>query len=291
MTPQQFDAPSTALAASTPGGEDFDIREFARTARGSHRAELDLSGVAPGRLPAEAVCLIRTLRDLERATMQRMRNLLVTATHKDARVTAFLTTWAYEKFWLADALDVVLDAAGEERAASQFTEPPRKGLSERVERRGPVARAIAGNIAGPALVDAHITTQLVDEWIGQTAYRKLGEAAAALSGVVDMIVEVKARHIRFFTEEAQRRLGASRRGRRLTRKELKRMAWPVGATELPGDERSFFESIVFGGGEGRAEANRIAALVASLPGMASVASTVSARIGRASCRERVSCCV
>jgi hypothetical protein len=282
MTPQHSDAPSIAPASATPEGSmadgSFDIREFARTAAGNHRAELDLSEVAPGRLPVEALHLVRTLRDLERTTMQRMRNVLVTATHKDARVTAFLTTWAFEKFWLADALDAVLDAAGEERAMTEFTAPPRRGLGERVERRGPVARAIAGNLAGPALVDAHITTQLVDEWIGQTAYRKLGEVAAVLGSVVDMVLEVKARHIRFFTEEAQRRLAGSRKGRRLTRRELKRMAWPVGATELPADERTSFETIVFGGGEGRAQANRIGSLIASLPGLQATGPVVAARL-------------
>jgi hypothetical protein len=280
MTPQHSDAPSATLASATPEtgvtDDSFDIREFARTARGNHRAELDLSGI--GKLPVEAVRLARTMRDLERTTMQRMRNVLVTATHKDARVTAFLTTWAFEKFWLADALDAVLDAAGEERAEADFTAPPRRSLSERIERRGPVKRAIAANIAGPSLVDAHITTQLVDEWIGQTAYRKLGELAAALNSVVDMVLDVKSRHIAFFTEEAQRRLEASRRGRRLTRKELTRMAWPVGATELPADERDSFEATVFGGGEGQASANRIAALIASLPGMQSVAPVVAARL-------------
>jgi len=280
MTPQHSDAPGATLASATPGStatdDSFDIREFARTARGSHRDELDLSGI--GRLPVDAVRLVRTLRDLERATMQRMRNVLVTATHKDARVTAFLTTWAFEKFWLADALDAVLDAAGEERPSTEFTAPPRTTRSERVERRGPIKRAIAANIAGPALVDAQVTTQLVDEWIGQTAYRKLGEVAAALGSVVDMVLEVKARHIRFFAEEAQRRLAASEKGRRLTRKELTRMAWPVGATELPADERTSFETIVFGGGEGRAEANRIAALIAALPGMQQVGPVVAARL-------------
>jgi hypothetical protein len=282
MTPQHPDASSTTLASATPQGGatdgSFDIREYARTARGNHRGRLDLSAVAQTPLPVEALGLVRTLRDLERTTMQRMRNVLVTATHKDARVTAFLTTWAFEKYWLADALDAVLDAAGESRAMTEFTAAPRKTLGERVERRGPVARAIAGNIAGPALVDAHITTQLVDEWIGQTAYRKLGELAAALGSVVETVLEVKARHIRFFAEEAQRRLAGSRRGRRLARKELKRMAWPVGATELPADERDAFEAIVFGGPEGRAEADRIASLVGSLPGMQSVAPRVGARL-------------
>src|SRR6187402_3638162 len=194
----------------------FDIREFTRTARGSHRAELDLTAISASGLGADAIRLLRLLRDLERATMQRMRNLLVTATHKDARVTAFLTTWAFEKFWIADALDAVLDANGQ-TLAGEFEGPTRKPLNERIERRGPIARAIAGNLAGPELVTAHITTQLVDEWIGQTAYRKLAEVAAVLGSVVDMVLEVKDRHIRFFTEEAQRRLAASARARKLTR--------------------------------------------------------------------------
>jgi hypothetical protein len=47
MTPQHSDAPSATLASATPEAgvtdDSFDIREFARTARGNHRAELDLS--------------------------------------------------------------------------------------------------------------------------------------------------------------------------------------------------------------------------------------------------------
>src|SRR6478609_5862925 len=71
MTPSDDTTTATAAAA-------FDVREFARTARGSHRSELDLSELAKAPLPADAARLIRILRDLERATMQRMRNLLVT---------------------------------------------------------------------------------------------------------------------------------------------------------------------------------------------------------------------
>ncbi len=278
MTPHHSDVPSGTLAdRSTDGEGRFDVREFARTARGSHRDELDLEVITHADLGRDAVKLVRTLRDLERATMQRMRNLLVTATHKDARVTAFLTTWAFEKFWIADALDAVLSANGQE-LAGEFDGAPRKTLGERAERRGPIARAIAGNLAGPQLVAAHITTELVDEWIGQTAYRKLGEAAAALASIVDMVLEIKTRHVRFFAEEAQRRLAASARARQLTRKEIGRMAWPVGATDLSDNERTFFEQFVFGSGEGLGEANRISAMLAALPGMARVAPTVAARL-------------
>ena len=112
MTPRNAAAHSGAEVSLESG--EFDIREFTRTARGSHRAELQLDAIRASGLGADAIRLLRLLRDLERTTMQRMRNLLVTATHKDARVTAFLTTWAYEKFWIADALDAVLEATGDD---------------------------------------------------------------------------------------------------------------------------------------------------------------------------------
>jgi hypothetical protein len=84
-----------------PETAGFDVREFARTAHGSHRGTLDLGALAKEPLDAESVRLVRALRDMERATLHRVRDLLVTATHKDARVTAFLTTWMFERFWIA----------------------------------------------------------------------------------------------------------------------------------------------------------------------------------------------
>ncbi|HET8896231.1 MAG TPA: hypothetical protein VFN04_03085 [Protaetiibacter sp.] len=146
---------------TTTSSTSFDVRDFARTVQGNHRSEIDAGAIASATLTADAVHLVRVLRDLERGTLHRMRNLLVTATHKDARVTAFLTSWAYEKFWIADALDAVLEAVDADTAA--LDGPRRRTLGERVERRGPVLRAIAANFAGPQLVAAHVTTGLVDE--------------------------------------------------------------------------------------------------------------------------------
>ncbi|HLU64100.1 MAG TPA: hypothetical protein VKY66_06180 [Protaetiibacter sp.] len=243
----------------------FDVREFARTVQGSHRGELELAAISAAGLDAEAARLARVLRAVERVTLQRMRNLLVTATHKDARVTAFLTSWAFERFWVADALDAVLEAAGVDDAP--LTGPPRRRAAERAERRGPVRRAIAGMLAGPQLVAAHVTAGLVDEWIRQAAYRRLAEAAEVLSGAAARILALGDRHIAFLGEEAERRLGAGGRAVSLTRTELARQAWPVGAVELPDAERTFFESFVFGTPAGRAEAARIAERVAALPGL------------------------
>lgn len=270
------DAPA-ALADSADA--EFDIREFARTARGSHRAELDLTVIAEEGLAPDAARLLRALRDLERSTMGRMRNLLVTATHKDARVTAFLTTWAYEKFWLADALDAVLDASGTETVLPEEKGALRHDRRERVEHRGPIRRAFLANFAGPQLVAAHVTTGLIDEWVTQAAYRRLGALAQGVGSFVDTVLEIKDRHIRFLHQEAQRRLAASPRAVALTKKEIVRSAWPIGSIERTADERSFFERVVFGGPEGSAEAGRIGALISSLPHIGqTVGTTVEARL-------------
>jgi hypothetical protein len=276
MTPRT----STSSTETSLESGGFDVREFARTAQGRFRAELDLAAINSASLGADALRLLRMLRDLERSTMHRMRNLLVTATHKDARVTAFLTTWAFEKFWIADALDAVLEAGDNEHHVADDGKDGslRRALSERADRRGPVARAIAGNIAGPQIVAAHVTTGLTDEWITEAAYRRLGELADGLHAVVGRIIEIKDRHIRFLAEEAQRRLAASPRASKLTRIEIKRATWPIGAVDRSADDRTFFETVVFGTPAGALEARRIQDLVAALPGLASVAPTVSARL-------------
>lgn len=285
MIPQTESGPAaaegSARAAADPATSElrdldrgpFNVREFARTARGSHRAALELDGLE---VDAEAAHLIRILRDLERSTMHRMRNLLVTATHKDARVTAFLTTWAFEKFWLADALDAVLEATGHDLATPEGK--PRRSLRERVDRRGPVARAIAGNLDGPRLVAAHVTIGLVDEWVTSAAYHRLGELAASLRAIVDLVLEVKARHIAFLLEEAQRRLAESPRAVRLSARTVRQTAWPVGATERSADDRGFFERVVFGDAAGRAAAAAIGDRISALPGLIGVGPVVAARL-------------
>jgi hypothetical protein len=265
------------MTPRTTSSTSFDVREFARTVQGSHRDEIDAAAIASAGLAADAVHLVRVLRDLERGTLHRMRNLLVTATHKDARVTAFLTSWAFEKFWIADALDAVLEAVGADTAALEG--PRRRSLSERAERRGPVRRAIAGNFAGTQLVAAHVTTGLIDEWISQAAYRRLGEAASVLSDLVTRLLALKDRHIAFLSEDAERRLAANNRAVKLTRKAIAQAAWPIGATEIPDADRTFFETFVFGGTEGRTAAARIAERIAALPGLtAAQGDTVAARL-------------
>lgn len=267
----------TSAAPSEAAG--FDVREFARTAHGSHRGALRLDPLADEPLDADSVRLVRALRDMERATLHHVRNLLVTATHRDARVTAFLTTWMFERFWIADALDAVLDASPATRDLPATAGPARRVPAERRERRGPILRSLVANLTGTQIVAEHMTTGLVDEWISQAAYRRLAGVSSAMASIVNPLMEIKQRHIRFLSEEAERRLAVSARAQRITRRALRHTAWPLGSVDRSEHERAFFERHVFGDRTGRAEANRIRTMVAGLPGIGpGVASTVESRL-------------
>ncbi|MFE2545179.1 hypothetical protein [Actinacidiphila glaucinigra] len=262
-----------------PGTAGFNVREFARTAHGSHRGRLDLASLAEEPLDTDSLRLVRALRDMERTTLHRVRDLLVTATHKDARVTAFLTTWMFERFWIADALDAVLDASPAADGLPSSAGPARRVLAERRERRGPIRRSLIANITGTQIVAEHVTTSLVDEWITQAAYRRLAAVSPAMASIIGPVVEIKQRHIHFLAEEAELRLGRSARARRITRHALRHSAWPLGSVDRSRHERTFFERQVFGDQSGRAEAARIRAMVAALPGIGpGVASTVESRL-------------
>jgi hypothetical protein len=274
MTFANSDSTTGSPAGSTGGSADtsvsrFDVRGFARTAQGNHRETLRLADFAAEPLSADSIRSVRYLARLESGTMEQLRNLLVTATHKDARITAFLVTWAFEKFWIADALDAVLEANGQPKSHDAAEGSARRSRNESVERRGPIRRAITGLIQGVPIIGVHVTTGLVDEWVTRAAYERLDATSAspALSSTISTILAVKERHVAFFDDEARRRLADDPRAVSLTRRSLERQAWPLGAIDRAGEDRTFFESSVFGDDEGRARAAGIGRRVAALPGM------------------------
>ena len=247
----------------------FDVRAFARTAKGNHRETLRLEEFTTEPLLRDSIRAVRYLARLESGTMEQLRNLMVTATHKDARITAFLVTWAFEKFWIADALDAVLEANGQPKSHETTEGLARRSRIESEERRGPIRRAISGLIQGVPIIGVHVTSGLVDEWITRAAYDRLDTASAnpALSSAIATILAVKARHVAFFDHEARERLADDPRAVSLTRRSLERQAWPLGAIDRADDDRTFFTSFVFGGDDGRERATEIGLRVAQLPGM------------------------
>ncbi|WP_440710553.1 hypothetical protein [Herbiconiux sp. YIM B11900] len=265
---------TTSVGESVP--DRFDVREFARTAVGSYRSEIDLEAFAAQPLKPATVRVLATLRELERSTMTYLRNVLVTPTHKDARVTAFLTTWAFEKFWIADSFEAIARAHGldvtEPLPLSRF-----RGIAlEVAERATPIVEAFRANSIGPDVIGVHLASVTVDEWITESAYTRLAEfdPHPVLLTVLEHVQEVKRRHRLFVEVDAVNRLESSARARSLSRRSLRRAAWPIGAASLPKSETAFFyETLV-----DEALADRIDERVQGLPGLERLRLVRTARV-------------
>jgi len=267
----------TPAAGSEPA--PFDVRAFARTAQGSLRADLDLDAMARAGISHEVVRTIATLAELEGATMEHLRNVLVTPTHKDARVTAFLVSWAYEKYWIADALRRIVTAiddaiASESTDAAAHASTTDAGvIAPRTSAgRGPIRRALAGFAQGPDVVGAHLALGYVDDLVLDLAYARLEADAAAEAtdrgnaALVDAIARIRAVKTRHsaFADESARRLAASPRAARLARRELARSAWPLGSGSVATGDREALGRFAVPDAEARAA---LARGIRSLPGI------------------------
>ena len=214
----------------------FDVREFARTTHGSHRAELHLEAYAPAPLDNDTLQVVDLLARLERGVLSYLRTVLVGPAHADARVTGFLVTWAYEKYWVADALELVLGAhpgylpstaPGVPRLARAW-----HAFDERVQ---PMRGAVIANLIGEDVIAVHTAAGAIDEWITQAAYQELGERTTnpAFARTIAGLLDVKRRHGTYFAADAADRLAASPRAGKLARRRLRRMAWPLGSADEP----------------------------------------------------------
>jgi hypothetical protein len=239
------DEHTTSVAEAPPGR--FDVREFARTAVGSHRSEIDLLAFAERPLDPATVRLLAYARELERSTMTYLRNVLVTPTHKDARVTAFLTTWAFEKYWIADAFEVIVRAHGADSLAAQELPRLRALALELAERATPIVESFRANSIGTDVIALHLTSVTIDEWITESAYRRLAELDPhpELVALLERVDAVKARHRQFVEVDARRRLAESPRAQALARRGLPRIQWPIGAASLAKTETAFFYESLF----------------------------------------------
>lgn len=248
------------LWAPAPG---FNVRDFARTASGSHRDGLHLERYADQPLSADTRRVLAYLNVIERATMTHLRSVLVTATHKDARITAFLVTWAYEKYWIADALEQIL-------FAHLPADAPRDAVFRTPEERT-IRESIYANIVGVPMIAVHMSLGTVDEWITQAAYARIAELEPhpQLTATLAELGEVKARQLTFFEAQARFRLEESARARRLTRRRLARTPWPIGAKAEPAAETRFFFDHLFAPRPGLVA--ELDARVDTLPGQSGLA--------------------
>ena len=185
----------------------FDVEAYTRSAHG--RITVPNSGIAIGE---------RTRRDLnylwrvETGALSEMRTVLASWTGNEARITAFLATWAYERYWFGRALGDVLAAAGE-------APTPRANLALTVRLRNlyvesiaPIGAPVVAIVLGEQMTAGQMARMAIHERALSLAYRQLAERVAQ-GPVGDVLAEIanrRTRIVEFFELEASARIRRSR---------------------------------------------------------------------------------
>jgi len=254
---QPLDRSGTDIVRGMSTTGPFDVAAYVRQPLGPMRETLQGLGTA---LPADLADALRYVQRRAQGTGSWLAHVLVTATHKDARITAFLATWAYEHHWIGDAVGA-LAGAGPVPAI-------RRGIAVGLrERFGPLREAIVANLHGRALTGVQMTERLVDGWIVDAMLERAQQLAPeAVAADLAKVREGIARQAQFFAESATEALTHSRAARLLARRRLALRAWPIGAEREPASATAHALESLFG--PDAAWAAAIDRRIDALPGLA-----------------------
>jgi hypothetical protein len=201
----------------------FDVRTYMRDPR-ALRPE-DFPQETTGTVSVPALNTLTYLWAVESNMLGRLRDVLVTPTHADSRVTAFLSTWAYEQHWLTTTLGSVLETHG-----CRLQESPDTMLGRMRrnwdERFRPTVAAIATNLMGAEITGAHMVTGWLDTAVLAMTYRQLGAIAPGAEGLTEAIAQIKDRHLDFYAQETTARLADNTTTRWLARAAVARWRFP-----------------------------------------------------------------
>jgi hypothetical protein len=246
----------------------FDIQRFASASARVKVDDVDYEAFRDRPLSPQALRTLRYMSDVESHTICYLRDLLVTPSHKDPEVTAFLTHWAFEEFWHGEALDKVLRVHGQDADYRHIRKVRMsQGFRDRV---APINQALAANIIGDDFVAVHMSWGAINEWSAHAAYQRMidREQHPELTKLLRRVQSQESRHLAFYASQAKDRLAQSRAARRLTRFAMK-LAWaPVGSGIEPKEETAFVLEYLMGGPQGADLIERIDAKMDELPGMA-----------------------
>jgi hypothetical protein len=246
----------------------FDIEAYKRRTARLDDTDIDYGAFRERPLDGAALRCLRYMHDVELHTVCYLRDLLVTAAHRDPEITTFLTFWSYEEYWHGAALAKVLRAHGEVAGAPRIREMRR---ARRVaEALKPLAHGAGSAVFGPAMTAVHMSWGAINEWTTQAGYARVAQRAEhpVLGELLHRIMRQEGRHIDFYASQARRRLDASGAARRVTRAALDRLWNPVGSDVMPPAEVHHLVSYLFADTAGEAMAARIDRRVDQLPGLA-----------------------
>ncbi|WP_431814281.1 hypothetical protein [Kocuria sp. cx-455] len=201
----------------------FDVRAYMRDPYVLYPADLDMGTM--GSLSGPTLETLSYLWTVENHVLDRMRDLLVTPTHAESRVTAFLSTWAHEQHWLGATLQALMSTN-----VRPLEEPgdTRLGHILRVwdDRCRPTVAAIGTNLLKADITGAHMVTGWLDTAVVATLYRRLGRSEPALEDLMTEVGRLKDRHMAFYAPEAHNRLADAASARRVARVAVSRWRFP-----------------------------------------------------------------
>ena len=245
----------------------FDIDRYTAGSKEVSWSDLDFSEFETNPLPEHTLRSLRYMCDIEYHTVCYLRDMLVTPSHKDGDVTAFMTMWNREEFWHGEALAAVLGAHGitvdfDELKATRL----KLGWKDRLD---PIKQSLLSNAVGSDFIGVHMAWGAVNEWSAIAAYNRLAdlESHPVLSELLRRIARQEAKHVAFYASQARDRLAKSRKGQVIARFALSRFWAPVGSGVQTEEEVTHVMGHLMGGPEGRVEVRKIDEHIARLPGL------------------------
>jgi hypothetical protein len=245
----------------------FDIDKYTSTSVNVNWKDLDFDEFRTNPLPESTLRVLRYMCDVEYHTVCYLRDLLVTPSHKEEEVSAFMTMWNREEFWHGEALADVLGAHGitvdfDELKATRI----KLGWRDRLD---PVKQSLMGNIIGKDFIAVHMIWGAANEWSAVAAYNRLAELEQhpVLAVLLKRIAAQEARHVAFYATQARDRLAKSKKAQVLARFALSKAWGPVGSSiSDPADIRHVMGHL-FAGEEGMREIRKLDEHVARMPGL------------------------
>lgn len=165
-------------------------------------------------LNPQQVLMLRYLREVLATELDDMRAMLTSWTGHEARITAFLATWAVERYWstraLRDLLELASAPAAKLPAASRH--PVQHRLASAYNARIlPLAGSVTGTLVGEPITAGHMARMAVNQALLTTAtHSALLQLPTAARTPLQQVCDRQEIAFQFFAAEATARIQRSR---------------------------------------------------------------------------------
>lgn len=225
----------------------FDFDNYAKTSVAIDWSDLDFDLFEEQPLDAVTLRSLRYMCDVEYHTTCFMRELLVTPSHREEEPEGFMTMWNREEFWHGEALSAVLQRHG---IVVDYDElkAKRAKLGWKLAL-GPLKQSALSNLVGADFIAVHMAWGAANELSAVAAYRRMAamQSHPVLSPLLKRIAKQEARHVAFYTTQAQARLQDNPKAQKLVQMALGKVWKPVGSGMMDDSEVNHVMSQLFAG--------------------------------------------